>query len=331
MKHHHQKNWKEVHALAVQSHSSAFDAEANRNSNAKALWLKALDYWQILIGEREFWRSMREKGKKLEPSLFQDDSLIQRLKASFYRNLVQVHVNYILDSLNDDPKRAAYHFEIIRTVQSGSMGKEYPLIVNEARRQIYQNHLLPYLLEQNDEKSFAAAVRSAKAVHFFDPTSDTTTFLLKAYLDWIRMYENNQIKILSERYPESFRTVTAKFKNEENEDYEQAYCDQDLFDDAIDEINQDDDIAEQKELQNIIVEDLEPVIPEAERFCDVQKVSIRQMIGEAKYFMGRYYCSPDNEERDLDEAIMYLEDATAYDSMNTAARHLLQQLYELEY
>lgn len=316
--------WQEIHALAVKHHSRAFEAEAKRKEDAPVEWQKALDYWGQLFRMNEFWQSLKEKGRKLEPSLFEDDQGINELREALPKFLLEIHTTFILDIIDWDISRASYHFNLIRNSHLGQSKEDSKRFQEEARYQIYKQRFREDLLEQKEEEKFETAIYLAEPIHLLDPTEDTAKFLLNIHLTWIRKYETEQLAIVQENYQE-YSEIISKIETEDDEFEYMEYAE-----DIYAEIREDEEIQALQEEQTMLIDNLEPIVLDALEYCDYRnKPSIRRMISQALYFVGRHYCTTD-EERDIDAASEYLEEAVEIEPGNEAARKLLEQLYELE-
>lgn len=316
-------NWQTLHALAVQCHNQAFIAEAERKSDAKLKWKKALHYWELLFKIEEFWQSLKNRGKILEPSLFESDEKINDLKDAFPKFLLGVHTSFILDYINQDFNRAKYHFEIIRDSNLGQTNEDSEKLKEKARWQIYEQRFREDLLEQGEEDHFQTAVDLAEPIHLIDPTERTSQFMLDIYLKWVQSYEYEQLEIIRENYPE-YSEIISKTKSGEDE-FEYLDFEEDIFV----EINEDEEIHELQEEQATLMDDLEATVMDALEFCNMDTPSNKFKVSQALYFVGRHYCTT-HEERDIDTAIDYLEEAIEKDSLNKAAKDLLDQLNDLE-
>lgn len=312
--------WQEIHALAIGAHKEAFDAEAQRAANAGQKWQEALSYWGELFRMEEFWVAVEARGRLLEPSF----SRLAELKSVLPKFLLEIHASFVLDYIiKRDRARARYHLELIRGAQLGATPEASAQLREEALQQIYQPRLREDLLEQNEEKEFEAAFDLAQPLHSLDPTAVTAAYMLKIYFDWVRKYENEQVDLIQQNYPE-YAEITAKMETEED-DFEYV----DFADELFAEIREDEDIQALQEAQAELMEDLEAAADEARYYCKPLKPSHRHMLSQALYFIGRHYCTRE-EERDLDGAVDYLEEAIEIDPTNNAAVKLLDELNEVE-
>lgn len=312
--------WQEIHALAVEAHKEAFDAEAQRAANAGQKWQEALNYWGELFRMGEFWVAVEARGRLLEPSF----SRLAELKNALPKFLLEIHASFVLDYIiKRDRARARYHLELIRREQLGVTVEASAQLREEALQQIYQPRLRHDLLEQNEEKKFEVAHDLAQPLHSLDPTTETAAYMLKIYFDWVRKYENEQVDLIRESYPE-YAEITAKLETEED-DFEYV----DFADELFAEIREDEDIQALQEAQAELMEDLEAAADEARYYCKPLKPSHRHMLSQALYFLGRHCCTR-QDERDLDAAVDYLEEAVEIDPTNEAASRLLDELNEVD-
>jgi len=311
--------WQEIHALAVKTHEEAFDAEAKRAANAAQKWQQALNFWGELFRMEEFWTAVEARGRRLEPSF----SRLAEFQDALPKFLLKIHTDIVLDFIDRDRKRAKYHFELIRSAQLGRTEEECEQLREYARQQIYPLRFGEGLLAENKEENFEAAIRLAEPVHWLDPTAETAAFMLKTYLAWVRKYENEQVDLIRESYPE-YAEITAKMETEED-DFEYV----DFADELFAEIREDEDIQALQEEQAALMDDLEAAADEARYYCKPLKPAHRHTLSQALYFIGRHYCTR-QEERDLDAANDYLEDAVEIDPANKAAARLLDELSDVE-
>lgn len=320
----HNPDWQTLHAQAVQHHAQAFDAEAAHSEQAALLWRKALDCWGAVFRLDGFWHSLRDKGRLLEPSLFETDQPIEELKEALPTFLLEVHVSYILNELNRDSAVAKYHLDLIRNANLGQSEADHTRFRQAARQQIYKRRLNEALLAEQDEEKFQNAIYLAEPLHLLDPTEATSQFMLNIYLTWVRKYETEQLGIIQDNYPE-YSEIVAKIESEEDEfeyiDYiEEIYAD----------IRDDEDIQILQEEQAELIGDLEAMVLDALDYCDYpNKPSIRRMISQALYFVGRHYYTS-REDYDIDLAISYMEQAVSVDPGNSAAEKFLDQLNEYD-
>lgn len=310
--------YQKIHALAIAAHREAFVQEAQRRSDAGAKWQEALQHWGELFRQEEFWQALEDKGRLLEPSF----SRLELLKQALPKFLLEIHADFILKYLNQDRTRARSHLALIRGAQLGANAEASAQLREEAFQQICQPCLREDLLEQNEEAKFEQALELARPLHGLEVSATTAAFMLKVYHTWVYKYENEQIELIRENYPE-YAELTAQMETEDG-DFEYV----DSADELFAEIREDEDIQALQEAQAELMEDLEEAAEEARYYCKRLTTTLRHLLSQVFYFLGRYSCTRP-EERDVEAAIDYLEDALELDSTNQAAARLLDELNEV--
>ena len=315
-------SWREIRNRTVSCHEKAFSTEYSQSNMCKETWLTAYKDWYELFSESGFWHWIDTRAVTINIETEHGENLCEIIKKHLINCFIEVHKQRILELLSLDSDKAKYHFDILDTFQSIFKNVHCEHFIEKAKNEIFTERLPEEYLQQKNDTVIKDAIKSAQPLHRIYPSATTSDFLLRAHLSLVRCHYSQFVSYIQQEYTDYY-AYYLRPNSDESVDEEAAG-----YEGAI--IKEDPEVEDYLELYEEAILDLEQLVFTVRNMLRADNPSSSIYISEAYTRMGAYYRSTINENRDIDLAIEYFEEALKWNHANREACSMLENTYDEE-